>query len=95
MNNFFLFAKKPNSGYLGNKNLFVYQSISCDSKPEREYILTKDSINLLKVIYGATGLSREDIMKDAEVLECFFGSVAKTKQILDPSTETHWQHSTL
>ncbi len=34
-------------------------------------------------------------MKDVEVLESFFGSVAKAKQILDPLTETQWQHFTL
>ena len=53
-----------------------------------EYILTKDSINLLKTIYGVMGLSKEDNIKDVEVLESFFGSVAKGKQMLDPLTET-------
>ncbi len=90
-----LFAKKTDSGYKGNKNLFVYRTSECDPKPVIEYILTKDSINLLKTICGVTGVSKEDIMKDVEVLESFFGSLAKAKQILDPMTETQWQHFTL
>ena len=90
-----LFANKHDSGYLGNKNLFIYQSSGCDPKPVVNYILTKDSINHSKTIYGVMGVSKEDSMKDAEVLESFFGSVAKAKQILDPLTETQWQHFTL
>ena len=90
-----LFANKPDSGYLGNKKLFIYRSSGYDPKPVIEYILTKDYINLLKIIYGVTGVSKEDIMKDTELLESFFGSVAKAKQILDPLTETQWQYFTL
>ena len=52
------FSNKPDSGYLGNKNVFVYQSSECNPKPVIEYILTKDSINLLKTIYGVTGYQK-------------------------------------
>ena len=83
-----LFANKPDSGYLGNKNLFVYQSSGYDPKPVIEYILMKDSINLLKTIYGVMGSSKEDIMKKSEVLESIFGSVAKSKQNLNSLTGT-------
>ena len=68
--------------------MFVYQSSGYDPKPVIEYILMKDSINLLRTIYGVTGVSKEDIMKDVEVCESYFGSIAKAKQILDPLTET-------
>ena len=53
-----LFANKPDSGYLGNKNLFVYQSSGYDPKPVIEYTLTKDYINLLKIIYGVTAYQK-------------------------------------
>ena len=91
-----LFANKPDYGDLRN-NFFVCQISGHNPKPKPviEYIMTKDYINILKNIYGVTGISKEDIMNKIVVLEHFFGGVAKAKQILDPLTETQWQNFTL
>ena len=75
--------ESSNTAYTGSNNLFHLFPSDDTSKPVNYYLRTKDTLLLLKKVYGTVeGITKSDIEQDHTVLENFFGSSKRGQEIL-------------
>lgn len=80
----------------GSNNLFIYRKSSqvgyLVPRPVNYYIRMRDTLLLLKKVYGGQGVTKADIEQDEDVLTQFFGTVDKGRRVLGQLNEIQWQH---
>mmetsp|Transcript_22019 Transcript_22019/g.47867 ORF Transcript_22019/g.47867 Transcript_22019/m.47867 type:complete len:269 (-) Transcript_22019:158-964(-) len=82
--------------FIGSKNHFIYHQdnnqTTASAQPVNYYLRTKDTLLLLKKVYGSEGITKTEIIEDYDVLDKFFGEVQKGIDLLKPLSEDQWQH---
>lgn len=85
--------EKTNTSYTGTHNLFRVAPSETPPMPVHHYLRIKDTLLLLKKIYGTVeGVTKADIESDETLLENFFGTFKLGQEILNPLSEAQWQN---
>lgn len=78
--------------YTGDRNQFVYKPHPGKPYPVNHYLRNRDTILLLKKVYGTEGVTKSDVESDEDVLIKFFGDVDTGRQLLSNLTEDQWEN---
>jgi hypothetical protein len=82
-----------NVHFPGDRNKFIYEENTFEQdKPVNYYLLTKETLLLLKKIYDPSGTRKSEIEKDTELLTKYFGDAKKGLSVLNNLTEEQWVH---
>jgi len=88
--------EKTNTSYIGTHNLFRVAPSETPPMPVHHYLRIKDTLLLLKKIYGTVEeVTKADIEADETLLENFFGTSKLGQEILHPLSEVQWQNLNL
>ena len=88
--------ESSNTAYTGSNNLFRLFPSDDTQKPVNYYLRTKDTLLLLKKVYGTVeGITKSDIEHDHTVLENFFGTAKLGQEILGTLSEVQWANLNL
>ena len=94
----FTYCANQSDAFIGSKNKFIYQKEKTllVEKPVNYYLYLcdRDTLLLLKKIYGGNGVKKIDIENDNEVLVKFFQDVQQGIQLLTMLTKDQSQHLT-
>jgi hypothetical protein len=69
-----------------------YRPSQADPKPVRHWLLDRDMLIVMKMLYGWKGKTTvKDLMEDSEILINFFGSEEEGQRFLSLYSEEQWQ----
>ena len=78
--------------WMGKNNKVVYVPSTLHPQPVRHWLLDKDMLRVMKLIYGHDGsTTKKDLMHSPEVLLKFFATVEEGREYLRPLSEEQWQ----
>ena len=80
--------------FIGTKNKFInhHNDEPLTFKPMNYFLRDRDTLLLLKKIYGGETVTKADIENENDILIKFFGDVQKGVHLLAPLTEDQWHH---
>ena len=77
--------------FIGTHNQYEVQDVEEEKLPVNYIIRDRDTLKLLKKIYGRKGVKKSDIEEDTDLLIRFFGSVKEGHHYLSILTDTQWE----
>lgn len=84
--------------WFGTNNIFIYrqnlQGEFLQPRPVNYYIRVRDTLLLLRKVYGGKTIEKTDIEQDEEILTQYFGTVEKGRNILGQLDELQWKQLT-
>ena len=82
--------------FIGTRNHFIYHHDKNQSTelahPVNYYLRNRDTLLLLKKVYGSEGITKSEIIEDHDILIKFFGEVQTGIDFLGPLSEDQWQN---
>ena len=81
--------------FTGTRNKFIYEKnrgASLNPHPVNYYIRDRDTLLLLKKVYGGEGITKAELANDHDLLVKFFGDVKTGHKFLDPLDEEQWKN---
>jgi hypothetical protein len=76
----------------GVNNKVIYVPSCLPPKPVRHWLLDKDMLRVMKLVYGHGGkTTKKDLMHSPDILLKFFETVEEGREYLRPLSEEQWQ----
>lgn len=81
-----------NDNWKGTSNKVVFVPTCLRPQPVRHWLLDKDMLRVMKMIYGHGGkTTKRDLMHSPDILRKFFATVEEGREYLSPHSEEQWQ----